>query len=78
MARCRVNVTAVCSSRNYRQSKKLHKDYLKRNHEMFMEMVVKEEIILRKRAYIKCFGELIAITPDEAIKLKETVTIIYK
>lgn len=42
MARYRVNPNAICSSKNYKQSKKLHMDMLKRNHEVFMEMVIKE------------------------------------
>ena len=37
MARYRVNPNAICSSKNYKQSKKLHMDMLKRNHEVFME-----------------------------------------
>ena len=36
MARYRVNPNAICSSKNYKQSKKLHMDMLKRNHEVFM------------------------------------------
>lgn len=40
MARYRVNPNAICSSKNYKQSKKLHMDMLKRNHEVFMEMEV--------------------------------------
>lgn len=32
MARYRVNPNAICSSKNYKQSKKLHMNMLKRNH----------------------------------------------
>lgn len=78
MARYRVNSNAICSSRNYRQSKKLHMDMLKRNHEVFMEMVTKEEIIIRRQAYIKVFGNLIAITPGEVARFEKEVTIIWK
>ena len=52
MARYKINSNAICSSKNYRQSKKLHMDMLKRNHEVFMEMVIKEEIVIKKQAYI--------------------------
>ena len=31
MARYRINPNAICSSKNYKQSKKLHMDMLKRN-----------------------------------------------
>lgn len=56
MARYRVNPNAICSSKNYKQSKKLHMDMLKRNHEVFMEMVIKEEIVIKRQAYIKVYG----------------------
>lgn len=63
MARYRVNPNAICSSKNYKQSKKLHMDMLKRNHEVFMEMVIKEEI---------------AITPSEVVRFEKEMTIIWK
>ena len=78
MARYRVNPNAVCSSKNYKQSKKLHMNMLKRNHEVFMEMVVKEEIVIKRQAYIKVFGNLIAITPGEVAKFEKEMTIIWK
>lgn len=78
MARYRVNPNAICSSENYKQSKKLHMDMLKRNHEVFMEMVVKEEIVIKRQAYIKVFGNLIAITPGEVAKFEKEMTIIWK
>ena len=78
MARYRVNSNAICSSKNYKQSKKLHMGMLKRNHEVFMEMVVKEEIVIKRQAYIKVFGNLIAITPSEVAKFEKEMTIIWK
>lgn len=78
MARNRVNLNAICSSKNYKQSKKLHMDMLKRNHKVFMEMVIKEEIVIKRQAYIKVFGNLIAITPSEVAKFKKEMTIIWK
>jgi hypothetical protein len=78
MARCRVNPNAVCSSKNYKQSKKLHMDMLKRNHKVFMEMTTKKEIVIKKQAYIKVFGNLMAITPMEVTRLEKEVTIIWK
>lgn len=45
MARYRVNPNAICNSKNYKQSKKLHMNMLKRNHEVFMEMVIKGELV---------------------------------
>lgn len=52
MARYRVNPNAICSSKNYKQSKKLHMDMLKRNHEVFMEMVIKEVVRFEKEMTI--------------------------
>lgn len=69
MARYRVNPNAICSSKNYKQSKKLHMDMLKRNHEVFMERVIKGE---------KVFGNLIAITPSEVVRFEKEMTIIWK
>lgn len=51
---------------------------LKRNHEVFMEMVMKEEIVIKKQAYIKVFGNLIAITPSEVTRFEKEMTIIWK
>ena len=78
MARHRVNPNAICSSENYKQSKKLHMDMLKRNHEVFMEMVMKEEIVIKRQAYIRVFGKLVAITPDEVTRFEKEMTIIWK
>ena len=78
MARYRVNPNAICSSKNYEQSKKLHMDMLKKNHKVFMEMVIKGEIVIKKQAYVKVFGNLMAITPSEAARLKKIMTIIWK
>lgn len=69
MARYRINPNAVCSSKNYKQSKRLHIDMLKRNHEVFMEMVLKEEIVVKRQAYVKVLGNLIAITSSMEIIL---------
>ena len=77
MARHRLNPNAICSSKNYEQSKKLHMDMLKKNHKVFMEMVIKEEIVIKRQAYIKVFGNLMAITPSEAARLEKTMTIIW-
>ena len=78
MARNRVNPNAICSSKNYKQSKKLHMDMLKRNHEVSMEMGIKEEIVIRKQAYVKIFDTLIAITPSEVARFEKKMTIIWK
>ena len=65
MARYRVNPNAIYSSKNYKQSKKLH-------------MVIKEEIVIKRQAYIKVFGNLIAITLSEVVRFEKEMTIIWK
>ena len=77
MARYRINPNAICSSKNYEQSKKLHMDMLKKNHKVFMEMVIKGEIVIKKQAYVKVFGNLMAITPSEAARFEKEMTIIW-
>ena len=78
MARYRINPNAVCSSKNYEQSKKLHMDMLEENHEVFMKMVTKKEIVIKKQAYVKVFGNLMAITPSEVARFEKEITIIWK
>lgn len=78
MARYRINPNAVCSSKNYKQLKKLHMNMLKENHKALMEMVVKEEIVIKRQAYVKVFGNLVAITPSEVARFEKEMTIIWK
>lgn len=78
MARYRVNPNAICSSKNYKQSKKLHIDMVKRNHEIFVEMVTKGEIIIKKQAFVRVFGKLVAVSSNEITILEKTMTIIWK
>ena len=58
----RFKTTRVCSSDNYALSKKLHKQELSKNHCKLQEMLVKEEIVLKKVAYIKVFGKFIPLS----------------
>lgn len=69
----------ICSSENYELSRKVHIQYLRELH--YKNVVLIEEIVKIsnvKRAYVKCFGELIPITLEEAHKIEKSVTIIYK
>lgn len=78
MARYRVNPNAICSSKDYKQSKRLHMNMLKENHKAFMEMVLREEIVIKRQAYVKVFGNLMAITSSEAARFEKEMTIIWK
>lgn len=68
----------VCSSDNYVISKKLHKAFLIEEHDK--NAVVLEHIITKhstKKAFVKCFGELMPITLEEAERIGTSVTIIW-
>lgn len=66
MKRKRFNRAAICSSYNYKASKKAHVDFLRENHEENREFLL--EIAERKitKYYIRCFGEKVYITEREA------------
>lgn len=51
---------------------------LEENHEVFMKMVTKKEIVIKKQAYVKVFGNLMAITPSEVARFEKEITIIWK
>lgn len=76
--RGRFKTTRVCSSDNYTLSKKLHMSMLEENHEVFMKMVTKKEIVIKKQAYVKVFGNLMAITSSEVARFEKEITIIWK
>ena len=76
--RKRFKQTRVCSSDNYTLSKKLHNAFLIEEHNK--NAVVLEHIITKhstKKAFVRCFGELMPITLDEAERIGTTVTIIW-
>lgn len=73
--RGKFKTTRVCSSDNYALSKKLHMSMLEENHEVFMK---KEEIVIKKQAYVKVFGNLMAITSSEVARFEKEITIIWK
>lgn len=70
-------VNRICSSENYELSRKYHIDYLKKEHLKNIEIIESMEIKIVKKAYVRCFGELVPITEEEA-KMLKTMTIIYK
>lgn len=69
--RKRVNKNAVCSSDNYRASKKLHIDMLKEKHSHFCMMIVSGEISIDvpakhpKFKTIKVFGKDIRVSIED-------------
>ena len=76
--RQRFKTSRLCSSDNYIISKKLHKAFLVEEHNK--NAVVLEHIITKnstKKAFVRCFGELIPITVEEAERIGTTVTVIW-
>lgn len=76
MARYRVNAVAICSSHNYRQSRKLHKNMLERNHAKVMMMIASGEITIEKKPYVKAFGNFIAV-PVKEVQAFERITEVF-
>ena len=76
--RQRFKTSRLCSSDNYIISKKLHKAFLIEEHNK--NAVVLEHIITKnstKKAFVRCFGELMPITVEEAERIGTSVTIIW-
>lgn len=78
--RKRFKVSRVCSSDNYKESKKLHKEYIQNFHNTHIIEIesISSSIVIKPKYYISCFGKLMEITEVEAIRLKESVKIIIK
>ena len=56
---------------------RVHQKDLKENHAKLNNMIVKEEIVLKKTAYIKVFGKLIKLDNIEIPLYEGKTTIIY-
>ena len=72
--RPRFNRVMVASSSHYSESRRTHIAMLKENHEI--AITITEHIKIRK-AYVKCFGNLIEISEQEVEKYN-TLDIIWK
>ena len=76
--RKRFKTSRLCSSENYVISKRMHKTFLIEEHNK--NALVLEHIITKnstKKAFVRCFGELMPITLDEAERRGTSVTIIW-
>lgn len=72
--RPRFNRIMIASSSHYSESRKAHIEMLRENHEI--AITITEHIKIRK-AYVKCFGNLIEISEQEVEKYN-TLDIIWK
>ena len=78
--RKRINYAAVCSSDNYKRSRELHNDYIRKVHEQNKEIVIEisKEIKTTLHAYVMCFDKRIEITLEEAHKLETSIKVYYE
>lgn len=78
--RKRFNPNRICSSENYEASQKTHRDFINRFHEENLVEIqrVTECISVKQHFYVNCFGKLIEITEVEALRIKQSVTVIIK
>lgn len=78
--RKRINYAAVCSSDNYKRSRELHNDYIRKVHEQNKEMVIEisKEIKTTLHAYVMCFGKRMEITLEEAQRLSTQIKVHYE
>ncbi len=74
----RFNPNAVASSYNYKEHKIAHRKAAEENHKHFVEIIANQEITIKKQAYVRVFGKLIPVSPEEIQEIQETITIIYK
>ena len=76
--RKRFKTSRLCSSENYIISKRMYKAFLIEEHNK--NALVLEHIITKnstKKAFVRCFGELMPITLEEAERIGTSVTIIW-
>jgi hypothetical protein len=78
--RKRINPAAVCSSDNYKRSRELHNDYIRKIHEQNKEIVIEisKEVKTTLHAYVMCFGKRIEITLEEAQEIKQSTKVYYE
>lgn len=78
MARKRFNTSRLCSSENYEISRRTHKQELVMAHSQLQQMLIKEEIVVKKTAYIKVFGKFVPLTSVEIPLYEGKTEIIWK
>jgi hypothetical protein len=77
MSRPRINLNMICSTEDYHASKKRHQSYIQREHINNKSIIDEIMPTLKKEAYTRVFGKLIHLTPAEAHRLENSVSIIY-
>ncbi len=72
--RPRIKTNKICSSKNYKESKKVYARALERWHEEHKEEieVISASISVKRTKYISVFGKLIPVSEEE-LKVHETL-----
>ena len=65
----------ACGSSRGGWIRKVHEQYLREQHNHFIEVNI--EVKIPKRYFVKCFGKLIEVTEREALMLGKTNIKIY-
>lgn len=78
--RKRFKQNRICSSDNYFLSRQIYRNYLRRWHAEHSNeiLVITQNIAVHQKCYVKCFGKLVEISENDAIRLETCMTIIRK
>ena len=78
MARKRFKTSRLWSSENYEITHRAHKQELVKAHSQLQQKLIKEEIVVKKTAYIKVFGKFVPLTSVEIPLYEGKTEIIWK
>ena len=71
--RPRFKRSMICDGQHYTESRRAHREYIKEQHCKNVEIIqqISATIIIKKQAYIVCFGKLIPVTVEEIHKIQD-------
>ena len=75
--RQRFKTNRLCSSDNYEISRKIHKQDVINSHNNNKSIIATMVAKTDKIPYVRIFGELMKISPEEANMLNTTVTVFW-
>lgn len=82
--RTRIHPTAICGSRNYQASRRMHWEYLKRIHKDRLEVINLMTFSIENlkvnphvKPFIQIFGKRLYLNPSEIDRAKNTEYEIY-
>lgn len=80
MARQRFKLNRICSSENYEKSQEIRRDFIRRFHSENVGEIhrISSTIVVKTRYFVQCFGKLIEVSEERALRLEKTMKIIRK